>query len=432
MLVLHPCPTPGLSRATGVPGALGRPRCRWRDGLLAAVVALIPLVATVSVWSGTAGAGINTDKTQIAQLEARIAEQGDKVQTLVSAYDQVDGHLLTIRHQIAGDRSRLSADTRAQAAATVRLRHWAINAYISAISGNAAAPAAFTRSADASTVQDQQVYLGVASGSLDSAVATLQIDQYQTNLTQHRLETEQSETVATLRQLGSAQQAAQSAVGGDDAILSQVKGNLLALVTELGQRRQATQEKAQEAALAAQEAQNATTTATPPPPPSNAAPGSYANPLRAINGLTANRIDQGVDYGGFGPIYALGDGVVLSTYNSGWPGGTFLSYQLSDGPAAGLVAYFAESIDPTVQVGQHVTSGTVLGQVYEGGTGIEVGWCDTRADGTTLASDYAQFNGYNSSAFGLNFSQLLSSLGAPGGQVEGGVTGSLPAGWPSW
>lgn|GEM_PF-3631807 len=35
-------------------------------------------------------------------------------------------------------------------------------------------------------------------------------------------------------------------------------------------------------------------------------------------------------------------------------------------------------------------------------------------------------------AVGENFSQLLSSLGAPSGVSFGAVAGSLPAGWPIW
>ena len=71
--------------------------------------------------------------------------------------------------------------------------------------------------------------------------------------------------------------------------------------------------------------------------------------------------------------------MVLTTVNSGWPGGTFISYRLSDGPASGLVIYAAEDIDPLVAAGQSVTSGTPLGAMYEGPDGIETGWADPSA-----------------------------------------------------
>jgi len=171
---------------------------------------------------------------------------------------------------------------------------------------------------------------------------------------------------------------------------------------------------------------NVTVTVTP-------SPGSYADPLRAISALMPERIDQGVDYSGYGPIYAIGDGVVLSTVNSGWPGDTFISYRLSDGPANGLVIYAAEDIDPMVTVGQSVTAGTVLGTMYEGPDGIETGWADPSGDGTSMASDAGQFSGANSTAFGANFSQLLASLGSPPGVAQNDPpTGILPPGWPTW
>jgi len=185
--------------------------------------------------------------------------------------------------------------------------------------------------------------------------------------------------------------------------------------------------------------QQVTTTTVPPAPPPTSPPspqpgtGGYTNPLRAIGGLAPERIDQGVDYAGFGSIYALGDGVVLSTVNAGWPGSTFITYRLSDGPARGLVVYAAEDIDPAVQVGETVTPSTVLGQMYEGPNGIETGWADPSALGSTMAAEYGQFSGSNSTAFGNNFSQLLSALGAPGGVLQNNPpTGYLPALWPQW
>jgi hypothetical protein len=129
----------------------------------------------------------------------------------------------------------------------------------------------------------------------------------------------------------------------------------------------------------------------------------------------------------------VGDGRVISTSNGGWPGGTFIAYKLTDGPANGLVVYAAEDIDPAVTVGQTVTPNTVIGTMYEGPDGIETGWADPSGNGVTMARDYGQFNGSNSTAFGNNFSQMLASLGAPPGVLATNPpTGSLPPNWPRW
>ena len=57
-----------------------------------------------------------------------------------------------------------------------------------------------------------------------------------------------------------------------------------------------------------------------------------------------------------------------------WPGGGWITYQLTSGPGAGLVVYVAEDVTPAVQVGERVTASTVVANMYNGGDGIETGW----------------------------------------------------------
>ena len=176
----------------------------------------------------------------------------------------------------------------------------------------------------------------------------------------------------------------------------------------------------------------ASTTQASPSPAAAAAP-SYSNPLWDVAGLTPERIDQGVDYSGAGPVYALGTGIVENVYNTGWPNGVFIAYELTGpGPAEGDVVYVAEDITPSVSVGEAVTTGTQIGTEFEGPDGIETGWADPNALGQSIALAYGQWDGIDSTAFGANFSQLLAALGAPSGIVEGAVQGSLPGGWPTW
>jgi len=102
----------------------------------------------------------------------------------------------------------------------------------------------------------------------------------------------------------------------------------------------------------------------------------YRNPLRGVSRLVPERIDDGVDFSGSGPVYALGDAIVTSASgtNFGWPGGGWITYRLTRGPGVGLVVYVAEDITPAVTVGQRVSSSTMLGTMFEGGDGIETGW----------------------------------------------------------
>ncbi|MGH3300146.1 MAG: hypothetical protein ACRDOK_00460 [Streptosporangiaceae bacterium] len=184
-------------------------------------------------------------------------------------------------------------------------------------------------------------------------------------------------------------------------------------------------------------------TTTPAPVHQSAAPAApapvYLNPLRAITDLIAQRVDMGVDFAGSGPIYALGDAVITNAEgdNGGWPGGGWITYQLTNGPAAGLIVYVAEDVQPTVQVGEDVTSSTVIAQMSNDGDGIEIGWA--MPDGSSAESQLAAAGGIGGNGpfpteVGLSFDALLVALGVPAasnaGQAGYGLLPSnIPAEW---
>jgi hypothetical protein len=158
----------------------------------------------------------------------------------------------------------------------------------------------------------------------------------------------------------------------------------------------------------------------------------YLNPLRALTSLVPQEIDQGVDYCASGPIYALGDAVIENLYDPGWPSGVFISYRLTSGPAKGLYVYVAENITPKVAIGEYVTATTVVGVVHDAKTCLETGWADPPAS-PEQAAGHLEYNGKNSTAYGLNFSSLLQALGArPGLPQSYGPPGSVPSSWPTW
>jgi len=158
----------------------------------------------------------------------------------------------------------------------------------------------------------------------------------------------------------------------------------------------------------------------------------YFNPLRAVTSLLPQEVDQGVDYCGSGPVYALGNGIVVNVYEPQWPGGVFISYRLSNGPAKGLYVYLAENVTPAVKVGQTLSPTTVIGVMHDATTCIETGWADPPRS-PERAQGHVEYNGKNSTAFGLNFSLLLETLGArPGLPQPFGPPGPLPASWPTW
>jgi len=163
---------------------------------------------------------------------------------------------------------------------------------------------------------------------------------------------------------------------------------------------------------------------------------TYLNPLRNANDLVPERVDEGVDFSGAGPVYALGDGVVTSAIGDagGWPGGGWITYQLTVGPGAGLVVYVAEDITPTVQVGQHVTPSTVIGNMFNGVDGIEIGWAALGGLAQSQLTEAAATGGADSfpTTLGLNFEELHVSLGVPPAPNRDQIgSGILPANYPS-
>jgi murein DD-endopeptidase MepM/ murein hydrolase activator NlpD len=394
------------------------------------VVALLAALSTVVMRPGPASADIKSDQTEVAQLGQQINADGQAVQTLVVEYDQAQTHEAAIEAQVTAAQAHLTQDHTNETHDRAVLRAIAIKNYMSgAVDGSLLA---LFDTSDADSWAGEQEYNRIATQGVSSAIDAVQVDEQHTQAAETALHTAQVAAEASVQQLAGARQAAQAALTRDDTLLSQTKGdlqNLLAIAAKQREEAEQQAEKQEEEALAAAQAASH----RPVTVAFNPTPGSYANPLRAINGLNPERVDQGVDYSGFGPIYAVGDGVVLSTANSGWPGGTFISYRLTDGPAAGLAVYAAEDIDPMVSVGQTVTPTTVLGAMYEGPDGIETGWADPSGDGVSMANDAGQFSGANSTAFGANFSELLASLGAPPGVMQNSPpTGALPANWPSW
>ena len=138
-----------------------------------------------------------------------------------------------------------------------------------------------------------------------------------------------------------------------------------------------------------------------------------------------------------GPIYPLGDAVITNAQgdNYGWPGGGWITYRLTDGPAAGLTVYVAENVTPTVTVGQQVTSSTQIATMYEGGDGIETGWA--MASGLTAESQLPEAGGISGPGpfptdVGTNFDELLQALGVPAANNRYDYSyGILPSSYPS-
>jgi len=151
----------------------------------------------------------------------------------------------------------------------------------------------------------------------------------------------------------------------------------------------------------------------------------YVNPL-AHASVTPERIDQGVDYGGTGPLGALGAGTItyLATSGTGWPG-AFIEFRLSAGQDAGRYVFYAEGVVPArgLHVGQPVRAGQTIATMTGSSGGIEIGW-GAGVGTETYAMQAGQWRsgmdaGNVPTAAGRSFSALIATLGGPPGKVEG-------------
>lgn len=173
---------------------------------------------------------------------------------------------------------------------------------------------------------------------------------------------------------------------------------------------------------------------------------TYVNPLRAVAGLHASRIDMGVDYSGAGPILAIGAAkVVTARYVPGpercWgrtcapaPGG-WVVYRLLDGPFAGKYVYAVENITLRVKAGQIVRPGQKIAVLHPVSPNLEIGWAAGRAAETLAVARHHRCAcidpGGWSSIEGRNFNHLLVWLGAPSGYLQETPAQDMPRGWPT-
>jgi hypothetical protein len=180
--------------------------------------------------------------------------------------------------------------------------------------------------------------------------------------------------------------------------------------------------------------------------------GACANPLRDVHsaspdaqtggGVIPLRVDQGVDYEGNGPIYPICNAQVIlveSDAAAGWPGdGDFIAYKLladvGGKPTTGKIVYFAEDCKAVVTASSKtLTDQNPICNMNEGGTNIETGWTAQNILTAALGGTDPFWNGGSATNYGLNFSAMLKSLGAPPGTTVDGISHTpLPAGWPTW
>jgi murein DD-endopeptidase MepM/ murein hydrolase activator NlpD len=143
----------------------------------------------------------------------------------------------------------------------------------------------------------------------------------------------------------------------------------------------------------------------------------YVNPFAKIRGgmgaLTRERLDMGWDFhtsGAGDPILSIGNAKVTAILNDWWQGQPLIMTQLTSGPDAGKLVYYAEGLVPNVSVGQTVVAGQQIATTTAQPSGLEFGWGGS-ASGQTLQQVIAPGSGDTAGAAADSFHAFLTSLG---------------------
>ena len=298
-----------------------------RKGLLGKNAALASLFVGVAVLSqvlpgGGAASGqtVASAQAQAAAIAARLNALGAQASRMIQNYDQAEASLSQVNQKIKDTQNQMSGTQSQIASIKIALSQEAIDSYMTG--GNLSTLyALFNENPTQAAVR--QEFLNTVTNSQADLVASYQAAVQSLHAQQASLKTLQDQAISVLSQATAAKNAVLAAEAQQKAQLASENS----LVASLVAQQQAAQAAAQAAILAQQAAARARIIAASAPSVAPVTPfvgGTYGNPLRSIAGLSPERIDQGVDYHGYGPIYALGNGVILSVYNSGWPGGTFI------------------------------------------------------------------------------------------------------------
>jgi hypothetical protein len=119
------------------------------------------------------------------------------------------------------------------------------------------------------------------------------------------------------------------------------------------------------------------------------------------------RVDQGVDFGGTGAIFAIGNARILATGAAGWPGGGGVLYMLLDGARKGQVIFVYEGIKVLVRKHDIVKAGQIIGEFIPfSSTGIEIGF----ADSSGVPLSHAEYTEGKETVHGKEMKAFLENL----------------------
>jgi cell wall-associated NlpC family hydrolase len=215
------------------------------------------VIAQTAATAGT----IQTLRDKAAVIATEINASYTRLQVLDEAYDQAQTRISELKTSITAENKSILASRLRLAADDVHLRNVAIDAYVN---GDASGISVFLDGNQ--QLPMQQAYVQAASGNLNEAVASVEIDHHQLSVHKQALQNAEAAEIAAKHEIANDVTQAKVTTAALENTLSQVKGQLAQAVAAQ-EAAQARANAAAAAAAARKVAQEAAASQPKPPPP---------------------------------------------------------------------------------------------------------------------------------------------------------------------
>jgi cell wall-associated NlpC family hydrolase len=228
-------------------------------GILGSVVVSAVAAVVLPLTGPVAADPLASAKAQAAQITQQLQAEGAQLDVLSEQYEQaqlrieqLDGQLRTTHASIVQTQAQV-------ASALAALRAQALSAYMSG-GTDTGLEQLFTSGGEQATVTEE--YRQVAGANVSGALDHLHVLESTLSQQQGQLQSTEQGADAVLGQADAARRAAQEVVAGQQATLTQVKGQIAAFVAQQQAAQAAAQAAAFQARLNAARTQSAAVTAT--------------------------------------------------------------------------------------------------------------------------------------------------------------------------
>jgi len=228
--------------------------------ITATVIAGLALTLSVAL-PGSAGADALSDaKARAAQISGQLSQINNQLGQLDEQYNQAKINLAQADSNIASAQRQLAQTNQKLAADTAQLRTYAVQAYVD---GDDAPSLEAVLTSEGNSATERKGYLEAAAGNRQDIIDQLSATRQQANTQLAQLNTARDSAAKIANQLSSSTQQERNLLNQENALNSQVTGQIKTLMAQQAAAQAAAQAKAAAAAKAA--AQTAAAKSTPAP-----------------------------------------------------------------------------------------------------------------------------------------------------------------------